>query len=108
MSRSYEMAIEISGITKEKRKRVKEAVESEWNVEVFDFNGKDAFASGYGSLCGGESEEEFSQRVARAIWQANGGYCEVTVKATYLDGLPYETYFFGPGEYKRMRRMKHV
>jgi hypothetical protein len=108
MSRSYDMAIELSGIKKEKRKQVREAVEKEWNVELFDFDGKDAFANGYGSLCGGESEEEFSQRLARAVWQANGGYCEVTVKATYLDELPYETYFFGPQEYKRIRRTKRV
>ena len=108
MSRSYEMAIEISGIKKEKRKQVRKAVEREWNMEVFDCDGKDAFASGQGSLCGGESEEEFSQRMARAIWQANGGYCEVTVEAAYLDELPYETYSFGPKDYKQMRRKERV
>lgn len=108
MSRSYDMAIEIAGIKKEKKEAVKAAVEKEWNVEIFHFDGRNAFASGQGSLCGGESEEEFSQRMAKAVWKANGRYCEVTVKATYLDELPYETYFFGPKDYKRIRRAKRA
>ena len=108
MSRSYEMAIEVSGIKKERRKSVLKAVRKKWNIEVVDSGRHGIFLSGEGSLCGGESEEEFARRLSRAIWQVNGGYCEVTIKATYLDELPYETYSFGPEEYKQIRRAKRV
>ena len=104
MSRSYEMAIEISGIKKERRKNIQKAVQREWNIEVFDFGNRDAFASGEGNLSGGESEEGFAERVARTIWQANGAYCQVAVKATYLEELPFETYSFDQKTYQRFRR----
>ena len=103
MSRSYEMAIEVTGITWGRKKQVKDAVRSEWNAETIYGRGRDAFIAGEGSLSGGESEEEFSRRLARAVWKANKGYCEVLVKATSLENLPYETYYFGRGDYKKIR-----
>ncbi len=106
MARGYEMAIEISGIERERRKNVRKAVQKEWNIEVFDFDRRDAFASGQGSLCGGESEEEFAERLTRAIWQANGAYCQMAVKVTYLEEIPFETYSFDRKAYQRFRRME--
>ena len=103
MSRAYEMAIEVTGIARGRKKQVKKAVRSQWNVETIGGRGRDAFMAGEGSLCGGESEAEFSERLARAVWQANGGYCEVLVRATSFEALPYETHYFGRGDYKKMR-----
>ena len=33
--------------------------------------------NGRNSLVGGEGEDEFACRVCRAIWRANGAFCEV-------------------------------
>jgi len=53
------------------------------------------------NLCGGESEEEFADRLAGTIWKANGAYCEVTVYATYLESLPCETHVCGKSHYEK-------
>ena len=108
MSRAYEMAIEVTGIARGRKKQVKKAVRSQWNVEATGGKGRDAFMAGEGSLCGGESETEFSERLARSVWQANGDYCEVLVRATSLEELPYETHYFGRGDYKKMGRRDHA
>ena len=42
-------------------------------------------ASAQDWLAGGESEEQFTERLSVAIWRANGAYCEVSVDATYLE-----------------------
>lgn len=59
-------------------------------------------ASAEGSLCGGESEEKFTERLSLAIWRANGAYCDVTVRATYLEELPYETHCLDEADYARL------
>lgn len=38
--------------------------------------------------------------IARAIWQANGGHCEVTVDLLCLDALPWRRYDFPLDTYK--------
>jgi hypothetical protein len=47
-------------------------------------------------------EEEFTERLSVAIWRANGAYCEVTVNATYLENLPYETHCLNEADYARL------
>jgi hypothetical protein len=37
-----------------------------------------------------------------AIWRANGAYCDVTVDATYLESLPYETHCLSEADYARL------
>ena len=85
MSGFYEMAINASGIAKGKDKKIHHAVEKEWSLELFDFRKGDASFVGQGNLSGGESEDEFAERVAHSIWKANGAYCKGQVKATYLE-----------------------
>ncbi len=43
-----------------------------------------------------------------AIWKANGAYCEVSVDATYMESLPYETHSLDEDDYKRLMEKKDV
>jgi len=57
-----------------------------------------------GNLCGGESEEEFADRLAAAIWRANScAYCKVEVRATFLEDVPYETHVRDREAFKRLK-----
>ena len=102
MSRYYSMYVTVSNVAPEKRDRVKEAANGEWGFGNWRFPGSELTACAEGQLCGGETEAEFSQRLAKAIWEANGGYCKVEVNATYLEELPYETYCLDEGDYQRL------
>jgi hypothetical protein len=102
MSRYYEMSVEISGHRPEKAEAIRAAAASLW--EFIDWYDQDDTlrASAKGSLCGGETEEEFTERLSLAIWRANGAYCDVTVDATYLESLPYETHCLNEDDYHRL------
>lgn len=43
-----------------------------------------------------------TERLSLAIWRANGAYCDVTVRATYLEELPYETHCLDEADYARL------
>lgn len=103
MSRYYGMSIVLSGVKSEKIDPVKQAAEAEWAFDSWFCNrwgprSHQLITSGNSNLCG-ETEEEFAERLARAIWAANGEYCEVEVNATFLEELPYETYCFDQEDY---------
>ena len=109
MSRSYEMAVTITGFKKSKLQKIKKACQAEWDFEEDDFsvdgNAKSLrtlMAKGIGSLGGGETEGEFSDRLAKAVWMANGKYCEVEVGAMYLDDPPYDDHLRDKNDYKRL------
>jgi hypothetical protein len=95
MSRSYEMTVEIEKYDPERQQEIQDAAHEEWNFSDCwnAYNGQ-LSASGYSSLGGGETEEEFANRLAAAVWRANGGPCEVRVTATCMEDLPYESYSF--------------
>ena len=103
MSRNFSMFVTISGINPDRTEAVQQAAEGEW---PFDGNWyeSDGFltSGGDGQLCGGESDDEFSQRLVKAIWVANGGFCQVDVQSTYLDDLPCETFGFDQSDYDRL------
>ena len=107
MSRRYDMDITVKGL-KEKAHMalVDEAVTKNWNTS-YDFLDPEEDAAGTwqfltggeGSLCGGETEEEFTGRIAEAIWEALGYYVSVTINAAYLEDLPCETLSMEEEEY---------
>ena len=74
----------------------------EWDFDDWHENDGQMFGYGEGRLGGGESEEEFADRLARAIWNANGAFCEIEVRATYLDDLPYVDYCRDEDDYGRL------
>ena len=102
MSRHYDMTVSILGYDKKQKYEIQIAAETEW--DFCDWHGMDGelISSGEGNLGGGESEDEFSRRLAMAIWEANGKFCQVDVCATCLEDLPYETYGFNKDDYKRI------
>ena len=102
MTRQYSMCINIEKFKEDKFEEIAIAIEKEWNIEgtFGDEKTKHSF-HGDSSLTGGETEDEFAKRVAKAIWRANGGACDVTVHATYLEDLPCETYCFDTADYEK-------
>ena len=106
MSRFYQMNVEISGYAPEKAEEIQAAAEAEWPFQEWwcgrEEPGETMRASAQDNLCAGESEEEFTEHLSLAVWRANGGYCSVTVDATYLDNLPYETHTLERSDYDRL------
>lgn len=103
MSRYYEMGVEITGHDPEKEDHIKKAAEQEWPfADWWSSDNGQLHASAQNTLCGGESEEQFTERLSVAIWRANGGFCEVVVNATFLENLPYETHVLDESDYARL------
>jgi hypothetical protein len=102
MSRYYGMSVTICGHKPEAAEAIREAASDEWPFEEWHtFDGKlTAYAES--NLCGGETEAEFTERLAVPVWLANGAYCDVSVDATYLDELPYDTHSLDEDDYARL------
>lgn len=111
MSRFYEMSVEVAGHDRAKVAEIQAAAEQEWPFGEWwragDHDAATMHASGQGSLGGGESEVEFTERLSRAIWCANGRYCRISVSATCLEDLPYESYELDELDYARLIEGKH-
>lgn len=109
MSRGYGMVASITGYNPKKRRAIIKAVKKEWpfkSAATFTLAGEPdqiSFEYAESSLCGGEGEEEFADRLAKAVWKANDGYCEVTVHATYLDEEPLEAHIRDEEDYERLK-----
>jgi hypothetical protein len=105
MSRYYHMSVTLKGVAPARVEAVKEAADVEWDFEIDDWRGEPPGpleTHAHGSLCAGETEEEFAERLAKVIWAANGGYCSVEVIATYLEDVPCETHSFDEDDYSRL------
>ena len=104
MSRYYEMMITVSNLAPDRKDAIEEAARAEWDFgDCYEGEGSMTL-SGRGSLGGGESEDQFAERITKAIWQANGHFCAVEVTATYLESLPYETYQLDKDDYDRLKK----
>lgn len=109
MSRLYGMFVEIRGHKPRRENRIFEAAKQEWRfVSTYDDKdekGDAVFELDYaeGDLCGGETVEEFVDRLTQAIWKANGECCKVTVHSTFLENLPTETHIRGKKDIKRLK-----
>jgi len=102
VSRCYRMTIRIKGWNKERTDRVKDAAKKEWNFEN-SYEEPDLLTlEREGNVCG-ETEGQFADRLAKAIWTANGGYCGVEVEAVYFEEEPpMEKHVRGKEDYKRI------
>ena len=96
MSRYFEMQIAISNFRPARKKKIVAACLREWNFGKFHEGKKDGkdvlWSVGESVLCGGESEDEFAERLAGEVWKANGAFCRVEVTATYLEDMPCEVH----------------
>jgi hypothetical protein len=107
MSRLYSMTVEIAGHDPARKGAIQLAATAEWPFENdWIDNGDRMQASGDGQLCGGETEEEFTERLSLAVWRANGAFCEVVVDATYMEELPHETHCLDENDYARLIKKK--
>jgi hypothetical protein len=107
MSQRYEMRVEIIGFDPKRQSEIEDAANAEWSFGEWEKfrNGKKQIeldAYGESSLAGGEGEEEFASRLAKAVMKANGKACEVQVFATFLEDLPCELYSFDEDDYKEL------
>ena len=102
MSRHYSMSVTITGALPDRFTSVMAAASAEWEFDDWDSHEGILLGSGDAQLFGGETEEQFAERLTKAIWRANGGPCRVEVIATYLDELPCESYSLGAGDYDRL------
>jgi hypothetical protein len=106
MSRFYNMTVTISRQDSARLDAIKTSAKAEWPFDDWSDNGGDGndspTASAEGFLSGGESEEQFIERLSVAVWKANGAYCDVIVDATFLESLPYETHHLDEADYQRL------
>lgn len=102
MSRYYGMNVTISGYNRQLAEAIRSAACDEWPFEEWTDTGDQISAYAEDNLCGGKTEEEFTERLSVAVWRANGAYCEVTVDTTYLEALPYATHCLGEDDYTRL------
>jgi hypothetical protein len=102
MSRYYNMAVMIKGADPSRHPAIRSAASQEWDFTDWDSRDDFLMASADDRLCGGETEEEFAERLAGIIFRAHGGPCEVEVVATYLEDIPCDSYTFGPDDYARL------
>lgn len=102
MSRYYHMSVAITGSASDRVDAIKQAAATEWPFDDWCEHDSVLTSSCDAQLCGGETEEQFVERLAKAVWTANGGPCQVDVNATYLEDLPYEGYSFDDHDYDRL------
>jgi hypothetical protein len=96
------MGVEINGFSAARVEDIKTAAEEECPFAGWLEREGELTSSAESSLCGGETEEEFADRLAKAIWTANKAFCLVDVRATYLDDLPCEIHSRDESDYERL------
>lgn len=109
MSRYYNMSVKIEDYDPTRRKEIIAACVEEWGFMEDDFTGaahEPLTASAENSLCAGESEYEFTERLTQAIWTANEAYCAVEVQATYLEELPSDIYTLDEDDFEEWTRSR--
>lgn len=106
MSRLYQMRFEVSCFNPDKEEAIKEALKKVWTFDDLSTYNGTIYADGENTLCGGETEEQFSDRAAKKIFEANGGYCGVVLKAVYVSDPPYEEYSFSEKDYQDLMARK--
>jgi hypothetical protein len=101
------MTVVISKYDPKRKDKVIEAARELWTFDDFLDTDKTVLEStGQENLCGGETEEEFADRLTKAVWEANEKYCIVEVRSTFMEELPYTTHIRGKAEYERQMKRK--
>jgi hypothetical protein len=112
MSRAYRMEITVGDgdeegglLTSIEIHSLGDTIQEMWDVEEESpvCHGVQAYY-GENALFGGESEEDFSDRVSLAVWESLGRYIPVEIAATCLEHIPSESHFRDEEDYKRLIR----
>jgi len=102
MSTAYQMKIILEKVKEEEEELLKEVVDKEWSVDNCWFEDGHLYFVGEGSLYGGEGEEEFVDRISKALWLKLDRYVPIYVKAIYLENPPYEEYNKDEEDYAKL------
>ncbi len=108
MSRTYEMIITISNYNPAKKNELIEACRNDWEIKDKDIWEESGRLSCFGRSYLVETEEEFVDHLAGEIWEANGGFCDVFVEATFLDDLPSGDHERGLQDYQKWTQTKRL
>jgi hypothetical protein len=95
------MEVTIKDVAENKLEAVKDAAREEWGFREWDQIENMLVSYHENQLCGGESEEEFVNRLAAAVWDAHSGFCEISVDLTYLEDLPIQNYIRSATAYEK-------
>ena len=98
------MSVQIEGVAPRRARYVKRVAAREWPFEEWDGDKRTLRSYAESYLAGGEDEDQFADRLSGAIWKANKGFCHVSIDATYLEELPYESHHRGEDAYRAWLR----
>jgi len=122
MSRSYDMQIRVCGIKEENFESVVNFLEEVWwrgdvadvkdtfennRDDITEPDGISFFMCEQGSLCGGEGEDEFAERVYDGLKEIEPDI-RITINAVYLDDPPMTEYSFGFKEKSKKDMIKET
>ena len=91
MTSYFSITVQVDGCDRSRTEAVREAVERQWDIECcvrsWD-NPKDGMLRFVGKAClyAGEQPNNFASRLSEAVWQANGDYCKVELRANGVEG----------------------
>ena len=104
MSRAYSMTVMIENFNKPMVEEIIKAAKIEWDFEDWwsDPDKVSLQGGGEGALREGEREDEFADRLAKAIFIANSKFCDIDITAIYLENLPFDEYCFDEDDYLRL------
>jgi hypothetical protein len=97
MSRHYRMTVEVVCHNEDKSEAIVRACKEEW---PFDMDVISMAGEGKEYLRGEETTDEFAEKVSRAVWAANGGFCEVSIRCYDLENIPCDSYMYDEETYK--------
>ena len=99
MSRMYRANVSITKPKSGRETAIAEALMDFWGFQEVEATEDGLISEAENTLGGGITEKEFSHELAQHVWEANQGFCEVFVRMTYLEELPYEEYFASEDDY---------
>ena len=109
MNRSYDMQVTIRRFDPQRQQNIEDICCFEFPFESLEIQPFDEESTMIGTTVGdlscGLSEEQFSERLTKAIWSANEQYCPVTVRLLYLNALPYNAYELGKDDFQKWCRI---
>ncbi len=112
MSQTYQMDVFLKNVDVRRVGDVAKMAGEEWPFGEWNYDHPDGQddglidldSSGIGQLAGGEEPDEFADRLALAVWAANGGFCDVEVYSTYIEDLPQDAHRRGRREFRRLTK----